>query len=211
MVSTETLSPEGIGVDLGLKDLAVTSTHIHFPNVNRTRRVKQTEKQLRRAQRMLSRRLRAWKARGEHPSRKNVDQAQLRVQTLYARLSRIRAAYRMDVIQMVVKTQPAFITLETLNVRGMLKNHHLAKAIHDQGFYAFKHTLIAQATKHGIEVRAVPMFYRSSKLCSQCGMKKVDLTLKDGMYECSRCGFAGDRDENAAQNLRNASRYAIAR
>jgi len=210
-VSTEPLSPEGIGVDLGIKDLAVTSMGEHFPNINRTPQVRQLEKQLRRAQRTLSRRLRAWKTRGKGASRKNVDKAQLRVQKLYARLARIRNAYRMHVIQTLVKTKPAFITLETLNVRGMLKNRHLAKAIRDQGFYVFKQTLIAQAHKYGIEVREVPRFYPSSKLCSRCGAKKLDLTLKDRVYVCSACGYLGDRDENAALNLRHATHYAIAR
>jgi putative transposase len=208
---TEKLEAEGIGVDLGIKDLAVTSTGTHFANINHSPRVRRLEKQLRRAQRTLSRRLRAWKIRGKHPSRNNVDKAQLRVQKLSARLARIRAAYRMHVIQALVKTKPAFITLETLNVQGMLKNRHLAKAIRDQGFAAFQRTRIAQAHKFGVEVREVPMVYPSSKRCSRCGTKKPDLTLQDRVYVCAACGYRGDRDENAALNLRNASSYAIAR
>lgn len=102
-----------------------------------------------------------------------------------------------------------FIPVEQLNIRGMLTNRHLRKAIHDQGFYAFQQRLVQSAKKHGIEVREVEMFYPSSKRCCRCGYKKLDLTLKDRTYDCPHCGLSLDRDLNAAKNLAQAERYQI--
>ena len=108
-----------------------------------------------------------------------------------------------------MKAKPAFITIEDLNVRGMMKNRHLSKAIAKQGFFNFRTKLQIKCQAHGIELRLVNRFYPSSKLCSNCGYKKVDLTLKDRVYECKNCYTVLDRDLNAALNLKQATKYEL--
>jgi len=200
----------GIGVDLGLKEFAVISDGRVFSNTNKTLTIYKLERRLRLAQRALFRKFNRRK-RGDIPAtnRRNIDKNRVRVQKLYWRLANRRSADRAEVIQALVKTKPAFITLEHLNICGMLKNHHLSKAIRDQGFYAFKVALVAACNKAGIEVREVSPFYPSSKLCSRCGHKKHDLTLKDRVYTCEICRLVLDRDLNAAINLAQATTYRV--
>ncbi len=205
---SEPPSGEGIGVDVGIKKLATTSPGEMFPNLNKAAKIQQLERRLRRAQRAWSRKYEERKRQGLlAKGGRNLAKNLLRIQKLYWRLANQRAAYRETVIQTLVKTKPMFITVEHLNVRGMLKNRHLSKAIRDQGFYTFKQRLVHSAKKYGIEVREVSMFYPSSKLCSHCGYKKLDLTLKDRTYDCPHCGLNIDRDVNAAKNLAQADRY----
>jgi len=131
------------------------------------------------------------------------------VQRIYAKLAQIREAYRARIISVVVKTKPQFITLEKLNIKGMKKNRHLAKAISGQGFYFFKVRLLEACKRFGIELREVGMFYPSSKLCSCCGHKKVQLSLSERTFHCESCGHKMDRDLNAAINLRDAREYVV--
>ena len=131
------------------------------------------------------------------------------MQKLYRRLANIRAAYRTDVIRQLVKTKPAYITIEDLNVRGMMKNRHLSRTIASQGFYAFIRTLRNACQTVGIELRQVARFYPSSKLCSRCGHKKVQLSLSERVYHCAVCGWETDRDVNAAINLEQATEYLV--
>ncbi|GEN55997.1 transposase [Halolactibacillus alkaliphilus] len=207
---------EGIGIDLGLKTFAVFSNGQTYKNINKTKEVRRLEKKLKREQRSLSRKQEVYKhlkTKGGEPAtneykRKNVQKNVLRVQKLYQRLANIRKEYVRSVVDRCVKTKPTYITIEDLNVRGMMKNRHLSKAIAGQNFYAFSSWLKAKCVENDIELRRVDRFYPSSKLCSSCGAKKKDLKLKDRVYTCE-CGNTMDRDKNAALNLLKAKEYAI--
>ncbi|MDH4420075.1 transposase [Bacillus cereus] len=201
----------GLGIDLGLKDFAVRSDGKTHKNINKTVKVKKIEKRLKREQRSLSRKYENLKKRGGKSvtiKRANIDKNVLRVQKLHARLANIRLEYVKSIVTNVVKTKPRFITVEDLNVRDMLKNKHLSKAISKQSFYNFKTWLLTKCEEYGIELRQVDRFYPSSKLCSYCGQKKADLKLSDRVYECE-CGNAMDRDLNATNNLLQAKEYTI--
>ncbi|MFP3728182.1 transposase, partial [Priestia filamentosa] len=141
--------------------------------------------------------------------RKNVRKNITRVQNLHRRLTNIRNAYQDYVIREVVKAKPLFITLEKLNVKGMMKNKHLSKAISKQKFYEFKVKLIQKCSFIGTEIREVGTFYPSSKLCSCCGVKKVKLSLSDRVFNCDHCGTSLDRDDNASLNLSKATQYTV--
>ncbi|PFL57338.1 transposase [Bacillus cereus] len=206
-----TLHSTGVGIDLGVKDFAVRSDGKIHKNINKTGKVKKIEKRLKREQRSLSRKFENLKKRGEHSvtnKRANIDKNILRVQKLHAKLANIRLAYVKSVVNGVVKTKPTFITVEDLNVKGMMKNKHLSKAVAKQCFYTFKTWLLTKCEEYGIELRQVDRFYSSSKLCSCCGQKKVDLKLSDRVYECD-CGNVMDRDLNASINLLQAKEYII--
>jgi putative transposase len=131
----------------------------------------------------------------------------LRVQKLHYRLSEIRRGHVKAVVNSLVKQSPKFITLENLNVKGMMKNRHLSKSVQNQNFYFFKMFLSLRGNKKGIEIREADRFYPSSKLCSGCGNKKNVLKLSDRTYECALCGFVIDRDLNASLNLRDCVKY----
>ncbi|PEW81353.1 transposase [Bacillus cereus] len=205
------LHSTGLGIDLGVKDFAVRSDGKTHKNINKTIQVKKIEKRLKREQRSLSRKFENLKKRGEQSvtnKRANIDKNILRVQKLCARLANIRLEYVKFIVNNVVRTKPTFITVEDLNVKGMMKNKHLSKAVAKQCFYTFKTLLLTKCEEYGIELRQVDKFYPSSKLCSCCGRKKVDLKLSDRVYECD-CGNVMDRDLNASINLLQAKKYTI--
>ncbi|MES5952273.1 transposase [Bacillus anthracis] len=206
-----TLNAVGIGIDLGIKDFAVRSDGKTHKNINKTVQVKKIEKRLKREQRSLSRKFENIRKRGEQPvtnKRANINKNILRVQKLHARLANIRLAYVKSIVNDVVKTKPTFITVEDLNVKGMMKNKHLSKAVAQQCFYAFKTWLSTKCREYGIELRQADRFYPSSKMCSYCGQKKSDLKLSDRVYTCD-CGNVMDRDLNASINLLQAKKYTI--
>ncbi len=201
----------GIGIDVGVKDFVISSDGQVFGNINKTSAIRHTEKRLKRAQRALSRKYKQRK-RGEGPVTyvgSNIRKAVLRVQKLQMRLANMRLAYRSYVVSMLVKTKPAFITLEKLNIKGMVRNRHVAKAVSSQGFYDFKQKLLSACKKYGIEVREVSTFYPSSKLCSCCGYKKVQLSLNERIFICENCGLEIERDLNASLNLKRAKEYTF--
>ena len=125
-------------------------------------------------------------------------------------MSNIRENHINQTVSKIVKTKPSYITIEDLNVRGMMKNRHLAKAVSQQCFHQFKINLEWKCKIYGIELRIVDRFYPSSKLCSECGFIKKDLKLSDRTYICSECGMVMDRDKNASINLANAKIYKVA-
>ena len=198
---------EGIGIDLGLKEFAVVSNTKVYKNINKTIRVKKLEKQLRREQRCLSRKYENLK-KGES-TQKNIQKQKLKVQKLHHRIDRIRTDYINKTIAEIVKTKPSYITIEDLNVSGMMKNRHLSKAVVSQKFYEFRTKLKVKCSENGIELRVVDRWYPSSRLCHCCGSVKKDLKLSDRIYRCS-CGYSGDRDYNASLNLRDAKTYEVA-
>ena len=198
---------EGIGIDLGLKDFAIVSNGKTYQNINKSARLKKLERQLIREQRCLSRKYEKLKE-GES-TQKNIQKQKLKVQRLHHRIDNIRTDYINKTIAEMVKTKPSYITIEDLNVKGMMKNRHLAKAVASQKFYEFRTKLKAKCNENGIELRVVDRWYPSSKICHCCGTIKKDLKLSDRIYRCD-CGYVEDRDFNAALNLRDALTYEVA-
>lgn len=201
-----------LGIDLGLKEFAILSNGAKYKNINRIIIVKRLKKKLRREQRRLSRKLENKKKRDEKSTTffANISKNVLKVQKLYHRLTSIRTNYINQVINDIVKREPSHITIEDLNVKGMMKNHHLAKAVAECKFYEFRTKLIAKCHERGIELRIADRFYPSSKICHACGHVKHDLKLSERTYVCSECGKVIDRDYQAALNLRDAQEYEIA-
>ena len=199
---------EGIGIDLGLKNFAIVSSGKTYGNINKSARIRKLEKQLRRAQRCLSRKYEEFK-KGESTQRANIQKQRLKVQKLHQRLDNIRTDYVNKVIAETVKTKPSYIAIEDLNVSGMMKNRHLSKAIASQKFYEFRAKLKTKCNDNGIELRIVDRWYPSSKMCHCCGHVSKELKLSDRIYRCA-CGYVADRDFNASLNLRDAETYAIA-
>ena len=200
-------SNDGIGIDLGLKDLAIVSNGKTYKNINKSARVKKLEKKLRREQRCLSRKYENLK-KGES-TQKNIQKQKLKVQRLHHKIDNIRTDYINKSIAEIVKTKPSYITIEDLNVSGMMKNRHLSKAVTSQKFYKFRTSLKAKCDENGIELRVVDRWYPSSKICHCCGAIKKDLKLSDRIYRCD-CGYVEDRDFNAALNLKDALTYEVA-
>ena len=201
-------SNEGIGIDLGLKDFAVVSNGTSYKNINKSAKVKRLEKQLIREQRSLSRKYENVK-KGGPTQRSNIQKQRLKVQKLYHRIDNIRTDYINKTIAEIVKTKPSYITIEDLNVSGMMKNKHLSKAVASQKFYEFKTKLLAKCKENGIELRIVDRWFPSSKTCHCCKSIKKDLKLSDRIFRCD-CGYIEDRDFNAALNLRDATTYEVA-
>jgi putative transposase len=200
----------GIGIDLGVKEFATMSNEVTKRNINKTSQVKKLEKSLKREQRCLSRKYENKKKGEATISAKNIDKQKLKVQKLHQRLTNIRKDYIKKIVSELVKAKPNYITIEDLNVKGMMKNRHLSKAVAQQNFYYFRTQLESKCKQYGIELRVVSRWYPSSKTCACCGYIKKDLRLSDRVYICDDCGFEIDRDLNAAINLMNAKEYAIA-
>ena len=198
---------DGIGIDLGLKELAIVSNGKTYKNINKSAGLKKLEKQLRREQRCLSRKYENLK-KGES-TQKNIQKQKLKVQKIHHRIDNIRTDYINKTIAEIVKTKPSYITIEDLNVSGMMKNRHLSKAVASQKFYEFRTKLKVKCDDNGIELRIVGRFYPSSKMCHCCGKIKKDLRLSDRIYRCD-CGYVEDRDFNASLNLRDAKTYEVA-
>lgn len=204
----------GLGIDLGLKDFAICSDGKTYKNINKSSQMRKLEKKLRREQRRLSRKYESCKKLNKNlkrgATRQNIQKQKLKVQKLHQRLDNVRTDYLNKVISELVKTKPMWITVEDLNVSGMMKNRHLSKAIAQQKFFEFRIKLLAKCNLHGIELRVVDRFYPSSKICHCCGSVKSDLRLSDRTYHCDECGYAEDRDYNASLNLRDCQTYKIA-
>ena len=199
---------DGIGIDLGLKNFAIVSNGKTYKNINKSARLKKLEKQLRREQKCLSRKYEYLK-KGESTQRANIQKQKLKVQKLHHKIDNVRTDYINKTIAEIVKTKPSYITIEDLNVSGMMKNRHLSKAVASQKFYEFRTTLKSKCDDNNIELRVVDRFYPSSKLCHCCGSIKKDLKLSDRIYRCD-CSYVADRDLNAALNLKDAKTYKIA-
>ena len=199
---------EGIGIDLGLKDFAIISNGKTYRNINKSAGLKKLEKQLIREQRSLSRKYENLK-KGESTQRANIQKQRLKVQKLHHKMDNIRTDYINKTIAEIVKTKPSYITIEDLNVKGMMKNRCLSKAVASQKFYEFRTRLKAKCDENGIELRVADRFYPSSKTCHHCGSVRKNLKLSDRIYRCE-CGYVADRDLNAALNLKDAKTYRIA-
>ncbi len=208
------LNDFGIGIDLGVKEFAICSNGRFFANINKSVHIRKLEKSLKRQQTKLSRKYESLKKlpnnlKGE-ATRQNIRKQILKVQKLHHKLDCIRTDNSNKVISELVKTKPMWMTLENLNIRGMMKNRHLSKAIAQQKFFDFRTKLTEKCKEYGIELRIADRFYPSSKLCHQCGCIKSDLKLSDRIYLCSACGYTADRDLNASLNLRDCQIYQVA-
>lgn len=211
--NTVELTDESLGIDLGVKDLAICSNGKVYKNINKTQRVKKLEKKLKREQRKLSRKIenniQSYKS-NRNPIYKrplkecqNVQKQNRLIRNIHRKLANIRQNYLHQTTTEIVKTKPYRIVMESLNVSEMMKNKHLSKAIQQQKFYEFKRQIEYKSKLNGIEFIQVDKFYPSSKTCSCCGNIKKDLKLSDRMYKCDVCGLVIDRDYNASINLAN--------
>lgn len=194
-------SNEGIGIDLGIKDLAICSDRNTYKNINKTQRVKKLEKRKRRLQRSISRRYEKNKKGVSYCKTNNIIKKEKQLLKATKRLTNIRHNYLHQTTSEIVKRKPSFICIEDLNVSGMMKNRHLSKAIQQQGFYEFRRQIEYKSEWNNIPVVIADRFFPSSKLCSCCGKIKKDLKLSDRIYKCE-CGNIIDRDFQAALNLK---------
>ena len=192
---------EGIGIDLGLKDLAVCSDGNTYKNINKTNKVKKIEKRKRRLQRSISRKYNMNKEGVRYKKTSNIIKREKELLQVIKRLTNIRHNHLHQITSEIVKRKPSFICIEDLNVSGMMKNKHLSKAIQQQGFYEFRRQIEYKAKWNNISVILADRFFPSSKLCSCCGVIKKDLKLSDRIYRCD-CGNVIDRDYQASLNLK---------
>ena len=194
-------SNEGIGIDLGIKDLAICSDGSTYKNINKSQKVKKLEKRKRRLQRSISRKYEKNKKGGSYCKTSNIIKREKELLKLNHRLTNIRQNYLHQTTTEIVKTKPSFVVLEDLNVKGMMKNRHLSKAVQQQGFREFRRQIEYKSAWNNIPVIIADRFFPSSKLCSCCGNIKKDLKLSDRIYKCE-CGNVIDRDYQAALNLK---------
>ena len=203
----------GIGIDLGIKAFAVISDGTVKKNINKTVKMRKLEKKLKREQRCLSRKYEDLRRRKEEKkgdvTRQNIQKQILKVQKIYKKMDDIRTDHINKTIDEIVKNKPSYIAIEDLNVKGMMKNRHLSKAVAAQKYNEFRTKLETKCKQNGIELRVVDRRYPSSKMCNKCGKIKKDLKLSDRKYVCT-CGYEADRDYNASLNLRDAKTYKVA-
>ena len=199
--SIEVPTNNGIGIDLGIKDLAICSDGNTYKNINKTKEIKRLKKKKRKLQRKASRKYLINKKGESYYKTSNIIKLENQLLKLNHRLTNIRHNYLHEITSEIISRKPMFITLEDLNVKGMMKNKHLAKAIQEQSFYEFKRIISYKANWNNIKIIEVPRFYPSSKTCSECGSIKKDLKLSDREWVCTECGVIHDRDYNASVNL----------
>ena len=200
----------GIGVDIGIKDLAICSDGNTYKNINKSHKIKKLEKSKRRLQRRISKKYLINKKGECYNKTRNIIKSEKRLLKLNHRLTYIRDNYLHQVTSKIINRKPMFITIEDLNVSGMMKNKHLSKAIQQQKLYEFRRQLEYKCKWNNIELRIVDRYFPSSKLCHECGSIKKDLKLSDRVYICNECGNKIDRDYQASLNLRDATIYEIA-
>jgi len=200
------LTGESIGIDIGIKELAICSNKMIFKNINKIKKVKKIEKKLCRLQRKVSNKYLKNK-RGEiYQKTSNIKKLEKEIKLIHRKLNGIRNNHIHQATNKIVKTKPSKVVMETLNISGMMKNKHLSKAIQQQKLYEFKRQMEYKCKFNGIEFVEADKWYPSSKTCSQCGHIKKSLSLSERTYICEECGFIIDRDYNASINL---SRYSI--
>ena len=192
---------DGIGIDLGIKDLAVCSDGNIYKNINKTTTVNKLEKRKRRLQRFISRRYEKNKKGGIYCKTCNIIKKEKELLKVTKRLTNIRQNYLQQTTSEIIKRKPSFICIEDLNVSGMMKNKHLSKAVQQQCFYEFRKQMEYKSAWNNIPVIIADRFFPSSKLCSCCESIKKDLKLSDRIYKCE-CGNVIDRDYQASLNLK---------
>lgn len=199
----------GVGVDLGIKTLATVSDGTTVPNIKTFRRVRILNKRLKRLQRKVAKKY-LINGCNKHNKTKNIIKLERQIKLIYRSLRNIRINHIRKFVSELVKKQPQYIAIEDLNVKGMLKNKHLAKDVANCSFYTIREHLIRKARERSIVVRLVGRFYPSSKTCSNCGSYKKDLKLNQRVYHCNTCQEKIDRDLNAALNIAKTDTYILA-
>ena len=199
----------GIGVDLGIKTLATVSDGTKVPNIKTFRRVRILNKRLKRLQRKVSRKYRINKC-NKHNKTKNIIKLEKQIKLIYRSIKNIRINHIRKFVSELIKKQPQYIAIEDLNVKGMMKNKHLAKDIANCSFYTIREHLIRKANERRIAVRLVDRFYPSSKTCSNCSSYKKDLKLSQRVFHCNSCQEKIDRDLNASLNIAKTDKYVLA-
>ena len=194
-------SNEGIGIDLGIKNLAICSDENTYTNINKTQRIKKLEKKKRRLQRSVSRRYNKNKKGGDYCKTSNIIKREKELLKISKRLTNIRHNYLHQTTSEIIKRKPSFICIEDLNVNGMMKNRHLSEAIQQQGLSEFRRQIEYKAKWNNIPLIVADRFFPSSKMCSCCGHIKKDLKLSDRIYKCE-CGNIINRDFQASLNLK---------
>ncbi len=202
------LTDEVIGIDVGIKELAVCSNGMKFKNINKTNEVKKLVKKLRRLQRNVSKKYELNKEGSTFVKTSNIIKLEKKVKLVHRKLANIRKNYIHQTTNKIVKTKPSKVVMENLNIKGMMKNKHLSKAIAKQCLHEFKRQMEYKCEFHGIKLILADTWYPSSKTCSDCGHLKKDLKLADRTYNCSECGLKIDRDYNASLNLSNYRKSA---
>ena len=200
---------DGVGIDLGIKTLATLSNGTIVPNIKTFRRVRVLNKRLKRLQRKVSRKYLINKC-NKHNKTNNIIKLEKRIKLIHRSIKNIRINHIRKFVSELVKKQPQYIAIEDLNVKGMMRNKHLAKDIANCSFYIIKEHLIRNAKERNIVVRLVDRFYPSSKTCSNCGSYKKDLKLSQRVYHCNSCQKEIDRDFNASRNIATTDRYKLA-
>ena len=199
--STDTPTNQGIGIDLGVKNLAICSDGYTYKNINKSHKMKKLARKKRRLQRKVSKKYLKNKKGVRYVKTRNIIKSEKQLLRVSRKLTNIRHNYLHQVTSEIVNRKPKFIVLEDLNVKGMMKNRHLAKAVQYQEFYEFRRQVEYKCEWNNIQLIIADRFFPSSKTCSCCGAIKRDLTLKDRIFICSECGFTIDRDLQAAINL----------
>lgn len=194
---------EGIGIDLGIKNLLICSNGKTYENINKTKRVKKIEKKKRRLQRSVSRKYLKNEKGKKLLKTNNIKKTEKKVLKLNRRLTNIRTNHLYLSVNDIVNQKPRFINIEDLNAKGMMQNHKLAKSIGEASFNKLKNILAYKCEIKGIKLRLIDRWYPSSKMCSNCGNIKRNLKLKDRVYICEACGLKIDRDYNASINILN--------
>lgn len=201
---TQELTDKTMGIDLGVKDLAIAEfdgQQLTFHNINKSKTIRTLKRKQKHLQRAISRKYEANRIGKRFVKTKNIEKCEARLRRIYARLTNTRQNYIHQTTHTLVEYLPKRIVMEDLNVQGMMKNKHLSKAIQEQCFHEFIRQIAYKSEDRGIEFIQADRFYPSSKTCSHCGSVKTDLKLKDRTYVCEECGLVIDRDYNAAVNL----------
>ena len=194
-------SNDGMGIDVGIKDLAICSDGSIYKNINKSQKVKKLEKRKRRLQRSISRRYEKNKKGVNYCKTSNIIKKEKELLKLNHRLTKIRQNHLHQTTAKIINRKSRFICMEDLNVKGMMKNRHISKAVQQQGLGEFRRQMEYKAAWNGIKVIIADRFFPSSKLCSCCGRIKKDLKLSDRIYKCE-CGNVIDRDYQASLNLK---------
>lgn len=200
----------GIGIDVGIKDLAICSDNNTYKNINKTKKMRRLEKQKKRLQRQVSRKYEKNKDGVKFIKTKNIVKLEKKIKIVQHKLNGVRDNYNHQTTSEIIKRKPSFVVIEDLNISGMMKNRHLSKAIAQQSLYEFRKQLEYKSRWNNTEVRIVSGWYPSSKTCHDCGYINKELKLSDREWTCKSCGVIHDRDYNAALNLRDCKEYKIA-
>lgn len=192
---------DGIGIDLGTKDLAICSDSVIYKNINKTNDMKKLSKAKERLQREISKKYELNKKGGSYCKTNNIVKSEKKLLKLNKRLNGIHQNYLQQITSEIINRKPMFIVLEDLNVKGMMKNKHLSKAIQEQSWGEFYRQIQYKSSWNNILLITADRWFPSSKICSCCDNIKKDLKISDRVYKCE-CGNVIDRDYQAAINLK---------